>query len=84
MRRGLNVSDTRSLAQVRVAPCFSTIMSTPTASQVSSISQHLRAAKNILQDAIFGAGYVWCSGTRRVGGLMFMFSGLLPPWMMLR
>ena len=53
----------------------STIMSTPTTSQGSSISQHLRATRNVLQCAVFGAKYVWSHLFRPVGGLKIELTG---------
>jgi hypothetical protein len=47
-----------------------TAMPTST-SWASSISQHIRAAKETLRDAIFDAKYVWSCQIRRAKGLKF-------------
>jgi len=49
------------------------IMSSLTASQGSSISQHLRATKGVVQDVIFDAKYIWSIKICRVGGLSSKF-----------
>ena len=41
----------------------------------SSISQHLRATKDILQDVDVDAKYVWSGEMLRIGGLKFEFAG---------
>ena len=45
------------------------IMSAPTASRGSSISQHLRAIKETLRDLISDAKYVWDRETNYARGL---------------
>jgi hypothetical protein len=45
----------------------------------SSISQHLRATKDILQDVDVDANYVWSGEILRIGGLKFQFAGLWRP-----
>lgn len=59
-------------------------MSNPTAGQSSSISQHLREAKKLLQGSVPNAGYVWNVKICRVGGLILKFTGSRGPWMQLR
>ena len=49
-------------------------MSNLTAGQGSSVSQHLRATKKILQGVIFDAGYASGSRIRSVEGLRLMFA----------
>lgn len=53
---------------------FTTTMSSPTAGQGSSIFQHLRAIKKILQGVVPNAKCIWSVGIRRVGGLILMFA----------
>ena len=50
-------------------------MSSPTPSQGSPISQHLRMAGEILQGVIFNKRYIWSGGVRCVGGLRLKFVG---------
>jgi len=57
------------------------IMPSPTAGQGSSISQHLRAIKDILQGVVPNAKYTRSVEIRRVGGLILMFTGPRRPWM---
>ena len=45
------------------------------AGQGSSIPQHLRATKKILQGVFFNTKYVWSIKIRRVGGLILKFAG---------
>jgi hypothetical protein len=59
-------------------------MSTSTTCWASSISHHLRATKQILQDTIFDAKYVRSREIRRVGGLTFAVAALRRPSTMLR
>ena len=57
-RRGLNLVElTRPITQFQLSS--PTIMSTPTTSRGSSISQYFRAIKKIIQDETSGARYVW-------------------------
>ena len=55
-----------------------------TAGRGSSISQHLRATKKILQGVVFNAEYVLSVEMRRVRGLILKFAGSQGPWMQLR
>ena len=57
------------------------IIPSPTAGQGSSISQHLRAIKEILRGVVPNAKYIWSVEIRRVGGLILMFAGSWRPWM---
>ena len=52
------------------------IMSAPPASRGSSISQHLRAIKEILRDLISDAKYVQSHETHYIGGLRLGIAGL--------
>ena len=58
-------------------------MSDPTAGQCSSISQHLRETKKVLQGVVFNAKYVWSVKIRCVR-LTLKFTASRRPWMQLR
>ena len=70
VRRSLNPPSGRSPAPEARWISTSTIMSTR-----SSVFQHLRATKEILQGATLRKKYVWVGETRRVGELKLVFAG---------
>jgi hypothetical protein len=74
--RCLNLSSGRSSIASRTSPMT---MSTPTTSWASSVSWHLRAAKEVLRDAILNPRYVWNCEICRVKRLKSEGTAQRPP-----